>query len=85
MTTPRRYAGSTAASSGSATAVAVSKARVRDRAERKERVTPALRGRQEWGVLARPAGNPNLRLPPPLVWERAQVDELIAALGAMLA
>ena len=53
--------------------------------ELKERVTPALRGPQARGVPALPAGNLNLRPPPPLVRERAQADELIAALGAVLA
>ncbi len=52
--------------------------------ELKERVTPTLRGLQERGVLALPAGNLTLRLLPPLIWEQPQVDELLAALGDAL-
>ena len=52
--------------------------------ELKERVTPTLRALQEHGVLALPAGTLTLRLLPPLVWERSQVDELIDALGTVL-
>ncbi len=44
--------------------------------ELKERVTPTLRGLQENGVLALPAGNLALRLLPPLIWQEEQVDEL---------
>ncbi len=53
--------------------------------ELKERVTPTLRALQERGVLALPAGNLTLRLLPPLVWDEAQVDELMEALGTVLA
>jgi len=53
--------------------------------ELKERVTPALRHLQSRGVLALPAGPTTLRLLPPLVWQEEQVDELLAALGAVLA
>ncbi|MDP9365567.1 MAG: aspartate aminotransferase family protein [Chloroflexota bacterium] len=53
--------------------------------ELKERVTPTLRALQTRGVLALPAGPVTLRLLPPLVWEDAQVDELMDALGAVLA
>ncbi|HEU5433907.1 MAG TPA: aspartate aminotransferase family protein [Thermomicrobiales bacterium] len=53
--------------------------------ELKERVTPTLRGLQERGVLALPASATTLRLLPPLIWERAQVDELIAGLETVLA
>ncbi|MFL5759461.1 MAG: aspartate aminotransferase family protein [Thermomicrobiales bacterium] len=52
--------------------------------ELKERVTPTLRGLQENGVLALPAGNLALRLLPPLVWQEEQVDELISALAVAL-
>ncbi|MDP9355459.1 MAG: aspartate aminotransferase family protein [Chloroflexota bacterium] len=52
--------------------------------ELKERVTPTLRGLQERGILALPAGNLTLRLLPPLIWEQPQVDELLAALGDVL-
>jgi acetylornithine/LysW-gamma-L-lysine aminotransferase len=51
----------------------------------KERVTPSLRALQERGVLALPAGNLTLRLLPPLIWEDAQVDELLAAFDDVLA
>ena len=53
--------------------------------ELKERVTPTLRALQERGVLALLAGTLTLRLLPPLVWERAQADELITARGDVLA
>ncbi|MCA8924453.1 MAG: aspartate aminotransferase family protein [Planctomycetes bacterium] len=46
--------------------------------ELRKRVTPALKGLQERGVLALPAGNQVLRLLPPLVIEE---DELAQALG----
>ena len=52
--------------------------------ELKERVTPTLRALQTRGVLALPAGPLTLRLLPPLVWEEAQVDELLEALNAVL-
>ncbi len=52
--------------------------------ELKERVTPTLRGLQERGVLALPAGNLTLRLLPPLIWEQTQVEELLVALGEVL-
>lgn len=51
----------------------------------KERVTPTLRGLQNRGVLALPAGNLTLRLLPPLIWEDAQVDELLTAFDEVLA
>ena len=50
----------------------------------KERVTPSLRGLQEHGVLALPAGNLTLRLLPPMIWEDQQVDELLAAFDEVL-
>jgi acetylornithine/LysW-gamma-L-lysine aminotransferase len=53
--------------------------------ELKERVTPTLRALQERGVLALPAGTLTLRLLPPLIWGPEQADELIAALGEVLA
>ena len=52
--------------------------------ELKERVTPALRALQERGVLALPAGNLALRFLPPLIWEEAQVEEAVSALGDVL-
>ncbi len=53
--------------------------------ELKERVTPTLRALQERGILALPAGPVTLRLLPPLVWEEAQVDELLEGMTAVLA
>ena len=53
--------------------------------ELKERVTPTLRALQERGVLVLPAGALTFRLLPPLIWEREHADELIAALGDVLA
>ncbi|MDQ4099169.1 MAG: aminotransferase class III-fold pyridoxal phosphate-dependent enzyme, partial [Chloroflexota bacterium] len=53
--------------------------------ELKQKATPALRGLQERGVLALPAGNLVIRFLPPLIWEQAQADELIAAFGETLA
>lgn len=52
--------------------------------ELKERVTPALRGLQERGVLALTASSTSLRFLPPMIWGQAQVDELIAALRDVL-
>jgi len=52
--------------------------------ELKERVTPTLKALQERGVLVLPAGPVTFRLLPPLVWEREQADELLAALEAAL-
>ena len=50
----------------------------------KERVTPTLKGLQQRGVLALPAGNLTLRLLPPLIWEETQADELLTAMGQVL-
>jgi acetylornithine/LysW-gamma-L-lysine aminotransferase len=52
--------------------------------ELRERVTPALRGLQEQGVLALPAGNLALRLLPPLIWQDEQVEELLTAFTAVV-
>ncbi len=52
--------------------------------ELKERVTPTLRGLQEQGVLALPASSTALRFLPPMIWQETQVDELLAALEAVL-
>ncbi|HEX5993226.1 MAG TPA: aspartate aminotransferase family protein [Thermomicrobiales bacterium] len=52
--------------------------------ELKERVTPTLRALQEQGVLVLPAGATTFRLLPPLIWEQAQVDELIKAIESTL-
>ncbi len=53
--------------------------------ELKERATPTLRALQEKGVLALPASPTTLRLLPPLIWQAEQVDELLVALGEVLA
>lgn len=49
------------------------------------RVTPVLRGLQERGVLALPAGSLTLRMLPPLVITEAQIDRVVEALGETLA
>jgi acetylornithine/LysW-gamma-L-lysine aminotransferase len=48
------------------------------------RVTPVLRGLQERGVLALPAGNLTLRMLPPLVISEAQLDRVVEVLGEVL-
>ncbi|HMM43552.1 MAG TPA: aminotransferase class III-fold pyridoxal phosphate-dependent enzyme, partial [Thermomicrobiales bacterium] len=48
------------------------------------RVTPVLKGLQDRGVLALPAGSLVIRLLPPLVISEAQVDQTVAALGTTL-
>jgi LysW-gamma-L-lysine/LysW-L-ornithine aminotransferase len=53
--------------------------------EFKTRVTPILKGLQDRGVLALPAGSLIIRFLPPLVITDAQVDEVVAALGETLA
>ena len=53
--------------------------------EFRQRVTPILRGLQERGVLALPAGSLIIRLLPPLVITEAEIDQLIATLGEVLA
>lgn len=52
--------------------------------ELKQKSTPVLRGLQERGVLALPAGSTVIRLLAPLIWERRQVDELMIALADVL-
>jgi acetylornithine/LysW-gamma-L-lysine aminotransferase len=52
--------------------------------EFKTRVTPILKGLQERGVLALPAGSLIIRFLPPLVITDAQVDAIVAALGETL-
>lgn len=52
--------------------------------ELKQKSTPVLRGLQERGVLTLPAGTTVIRLLPPMIWERAQVDELMIALEDVL-
>ncbi|MEJ7900745.1 MAG: aspartate aminotransferase family protein [Thermomicrobiales bacterium] len=52
--------------------------------ELKQKSTPVLRGLQERGVLTLPAGTTVIRLLPPMIWERAQVDELMVALEDVL-
>lgn len=52
--------------------------------ELKAKATPVLRGLQERGVLALPAGNLVIRFLPPMIWEQEQVDELLAAVESVL-
>jgi acetylornithine/LysW-gamma-L-lysine aminotransferase len=52
--------------------------------ELKQKVAPYLQALTERGVLALPAGMTVIRLLPPLVIEKAQLDEVIAALKAVL-
>lgn len=52
--------------------------------ELKSRVTPVLKGLQENGVLALPAGNLVLRLLPPLILTREQADTAIDTLADVL-
>jgi len=48
------------------------------------RVTPVLKGLQDRGVLALPAGSLVIRLLPPLVITEEQVDQTVAAIGETL-
>ena len=48
------------------------------------RVTPVLKGLQDRGVLALPAGSLVIRLLPPLVISEEQIDQTVAALGETL-
>jgi len=52
--------------------------------ELKAKATPVLRGLQDRGVLALPAGNLVIRFLPPMIWEQAQVDELLTVLEEVL-
>jgi len=52
--------------------------------ELKERVTTTLKALQERGVLVLPASPVVFRLLPPLIWEEAQVEEFLTALGEVL-
>jgi acetylornithine/LysW-gamma-L-lysine aminotransferase len=52
--------------------------------EFKTRVTPILKGLQDRGVLALPAGSLIIRFLPPLVITNAQIDQAVAALGDTL-
>lgn len=52
--------------------------------ELKQKVTPYLQALTEKGVLALPAGVTVIRLLPPLVIEKAQLDEVIAVLKEVL-
>lgn len=53
--------------------------------ELKQKATPVLRGLQERGVLALPAGSVVIRLLPPMIWEQEQVDEFMEVLEPVLA
>lgn len=52
--------------------------------EFRTRVTPVLRGLQERGVLALPAGSLVIRLLPPLIIDSGQIDQIVVALGETL-
>lgn len=52
--------------------------------ELKVRVTPVLQALMERGVLALPAGSTVLRLLPPLVISRGQIDAMVEAIAATL-
>lgn len=52
--------------------------------ELKTRVTPVLRGLQERGVLALPAGNLIIRFLPPLILSEAEADHAAKTLGDVL-
>jgi acetylornithine/LysW-gamma-L-lysine aminotransferase len=52
--------------------------------ELRQRVTPYLRALMERGVLALPAGRTVLRLLPPLVIEREELDRVAEAIGEVL-
>jgi acetylornithine/LysW-gamma-L-lysine aminotransferase len=52
--------------------------------EFRTRVTPILRGLQERGVLALPAGSTIIRLLPPLIISDTQIDTVVTALGETL-
>jgi acetylornithine/LysW-gamma-L-lysine aminotransferase len=43
-----------------------------------------LRGLQENGVLALPAGNLVIRFLPPMTWEEQHADELVSTLSRVL-
>lgn len=53
--------------------------------ELKQRVTPTMKALQERGVLVLGAGPLTFRVLPPLIWQRAQADEFIAAMRDVLA
>lgn len=52
--------------------------------ELKQKATPVLRGLQENGVLALPAGNLIIRFLPPMTWQQEHADELVATLARVL-
>lgn len=52
--------------------------------ELKQKATPVLRGLQENGVLALPAGNLIIRFLPPMIWEEEHADTLVATLAQVL-
>jgi LysW-gamma-L-lysine/LysW-L-ornithine aminotransferase len=52
--------------------------------ELKGRVTPVLKGLQENGVLALPAGNLVLRFLPPLILTKEQADTAVDTLAQVL-
>ena len=52
--------------------------------ELRQKATPVLRGLQENGVLALPAGNLIIRFLPPMIWEEQHADELVSTLARVL-
>ena len=52
--------------------------------ELKQKATPVLRGLQENGVLALPAGNLIIRFLPSMIWEEEHADTLVATLAQVL-
>jgi acetylornithine/LysW-gamma-L-lysine aminotransferase len=53
--------------------------------EFRTRVTPILRGLQERGVLALPAGSLVIRFLPPLIIQPTDVELMVETLGEVLA
>lgn len=52
--------------------------------ELKQKSTPVLKGLQDRGVLALPAGSVIIRFLPPMIWEQAQIDELVESVEDVL-
>lgn len=52
--------------------------------ELRQKATPVLRGLQEQGVLALPAGSLVIRFLPPMIWKEEHADELVSALSRAL-
>jgi acetylornithine/LysW-gamma-L-lysine aminotransferase len=52
--------------------------------ELKQKATPVLRGLQENGVLALPAGNLIIRVLPPMTWDEEHADQFVETLAHVL-